>query len=148
MTRGMIVGAAAMLLALALVLAIRRRLRSRRARRRARIAVAAETAAERLLVRHGYAILDRQVRIIWTPLLDGEPVPTELRLDLLVAKAGEVLAAEVKSGADAPRLETAATRRQLLEYRVAFAVDGVLLVEPAAGSIRRVDFPLCVRGRP
>src|SRR5690349_8712411 len=109
MTRGMIVGAAAMLLALAVVLAIRRRLRSRRARRRARIAVAAETAAERLLVRHGYAILDRQVRIVWTPLLDGEPVPTELRLDLLVAKAGEVLAAEVKSGADAPRLETAAT---------------------------------------
>lgn len=142
MTRGMIVGAAAMLLVLAVVLAIRRRVRSRRARRRARIAVAAETAAERLLVRHGYAILDRQVRLIWTPLLDGEPVPTELRLDLLVAKAGEVLAAEVKSGTEAPRLETAATRRQLLEYRVAFAVDGVLLVEPAAGSIRRVDFPV------
>jgi hypothetical protein len=142
MTRGMIVGAAAMLLALAIILAIRRRIRSRRARRRARIAVAAETAAERLLVRHGYAILDRQVRLTWTPLLDGVPVPTELRLDLLVTRAGEVLAAEVKSGAEAPRLETAATRRQLLEYRVAFAVDGVLLVEPAAGSIRRVDFPV------
>jgi len=139
---GAIIGAIAVLLVVALVLAVRRRLRSHRARRRARRAIAAETAAEGLLVRHGYAIVDRQVRITWTPLLDGEPVPTELRVDLLVEKDGERLAAEVKSGTEAPRLETAATRRQLLEYRVAFAVDGVLLVEPAAGLVRRVDFPI------
>jgi hypothetical protein len=139
---GILLGAAAMLLVVALVLALRRRVRSARARRRARIAVAAETAAERLLVRHGYAIVERQARLLWTPLLDDEPVPIELRVDLIVTRDGEVLAAEVKSGADAPRLETAATRRQLLEYRVAFAVDGILLVEPATDSIRRVDFPL------
>jgi hypothetical protein len=141
MRSDLVLGAAIMLLVVALVLAVRRRWRSRRARVRARRALAAETAAERLLVRHGYAIVDRQARVTFTPLLDGEPVPLELRVDLIVEKRGERLAAEVKSGEAAPRLETAATRRQLLEYRVAFAVDGVLLVEPAAGTIRRVDFP-------
>ena len=140
MRLGAILGALAVLLAVAIVLALRRRLRSRRARRRARRAIAAESAAERLLVHHGYAIVERQVRITWSPLLDGVPVPTELRVDLIVEKDGELLAAEVKSGAEAPRLETAATRRQLLEYRVAFAVDGVLLIEPEARLIRRVDF--------
>jgi hypothetical protein len=138
----MLAGALVMLLAVAVLAALRRRWRSARARRRARIAVAAESAGERLLVRHGYAIRERQVRVVWAPLLDGEPVPTELRVDVIVEKDGEVLAAEIKSGSEAPRLETAATRRQLLEYRVAFAVDGVLLVEPAANSIRRVDFPI------
>jgi hypothetical protein len=50
--------------------------------------------------------------------------------------------AEVKTGTLAPRIETATTRRQLLEYRVAFAVDGVLLVDADAGTVRRVEFPL------
>jgi hypothetical protein len=135
-------GALAVLLILALVLAARRKLRSQKARRRARRSLAAETAAERLLADHGYAIVERQVRLVWAPCLDGEPVPTELRLDLLVEKDAELFAAEVKSGDEAPRLETAATRRQLLEYRVAFPVAAVLLVEPEAGLVRRVDFPL------
>jgi hypothetical protein len=55
--------------------------------------------------------------------------------------------AEVKTGRAAVRLDTAATRRQLLEYRVAFDVDGVLLVDAEAGEIRLVEFPLS-RGRP
>ncbi len=49
--------------------------------------------------------------------------------------------AEVKTGAAAPQLSTAATRRQLLEYRVAFDVDGVLLVDAEAGRVQRVVFP-------
>jgi hypothetical protein len=48
--------------------------------------------------------------------------------------------AEVKSGKLAPRIETAATRRQLLEYRVAFDVDGVLLVDEEAGRVSEIVF--------
>jgi len=140
-TRDAILGALIACIAVAIVIAVQRRVRSARARRRARRAIAAETLAERLLVQRGYAIVERQVRITWAPLLDGDPVPIELRVDLIVEKNGEVLAAEVKSGRDAPRLETAATRRQLLEYRIAFDVDGVLLVEPQAGRVCRIDFP-------
>ena len=64
-----------------------------------------------------------------------------MRADYLVEQDGERLVAEVKTGAEAPELSTAATRRQLLEYRVAFAVEGVLLVCPERGTIQRVEFP-------
>ena len=83
----------------------------------------------------------RQARITWTPLVDGEPFATELRADYLVEADGELLVAEVKKGEEAPSLATAATRRQLLEYRVAFEADGVLLVCPEVDAIHRVEFP-------
>jgi hypothetical protein len=53
-----------------------------------------------------------------------------------------LLVAEVKTGEAAPSLATAATRRQLLEYHVAFAADGVLLVCPERGAIHRIEFPI------
>jgi hypothetical protein len=115
---------------------------SARARRRAARATAGEDAAASLLERAGFAIVERQARIAWSPTLDGEALPTELRADYVVTARGERLVAEVKTGEEAPSLATAATRRQLLEYRVAFAVDGVLLVRPEHGTIHRVDFPL------
>jgi hypothetical protein len=48
---------------------------------------------------------------------------------------------EVKTGALAPKIETSATRRQMLEYRVAFDVDGVLLVDAESGTVHEVTFP-------
>ncbi len=95
-----------------------------------------------LLRRAGFKIVARQARTWWTPLVDGEPHETEVRADYLVEAAGELLVAEVKTGDEAPQLSTAATRRQLLEYHVAFAADGVLLVCPELGAIHRVEFPL------
>jgi hypothetical protein len=90
----------------------------------------------------GFRIVARQARTRWVPVVDGEPHETELRADYLVEAGGELLVAEVKTGDEAPLLTTAATRRQLLEYHVAFAADGVLLVCPERGSIHRVEFPL------
>src|SRR5690349_15073624 len=55
---------------------------------------------------------------------------------------GELLVAEVKTGDEAPSVTTAATRRQLLEYHVAFGADGVLLVCPERKAIHRIVFPL------
>jgi hypothetical protein len=113
-----------------------------RAKRRAARAGAGEDDAARLLRRAGFRIVARQARTSWAPLIDGEPHPVELRADYLVEADGELLVAEVKTGDEAPRLATAATRRQLLEYHVAFAADGVLLVCPERGSIHRIEFPL------
>jgi hypothetical protein len=115
--------------------------RSVRARRRARRAVAGEWDGADLLRRAGYRIVARQARMWWAPVVDGEPVEIELRADYLVEADGEVLVAEVKTGDDAPHLSTTATRRQLLEYVIAFDVDAVLLVCPERGAIHRVDFP-------
>ena len=112
-----------------------------RARRRAARAGAGEDAAAALLRRAGFRIVASQARTSWAPLVDGEPHEVELRADYLVEARGELLVAEVKTGEAAPRITTAATRRQLLEYHVAFAADGVLLVCPERGSIHRIEFP-------
>jgi len=135
----------AALIAAVLALWIAARLRawrgSLRARRRAARAGAGEDGAARLLEEAGYTIVERQARVCWAPLVDGTPVMTELRADYLVEAGGELLVAEVKTGEEAPSVETAATRRQLLEYHVAFGADGVLLVCPEQGAIHRVVFP-------
>jgi hypothetical protein len=135
------------LLALVLARLVRAWRGSWRARRRAARAGAGEDAAAALLRRAGFRIVAQQARTWWEPRIDGEPHRTELRADYLVEAGGELLVAEVKTGDAAPSLATAATRRQLLEYHVAFEADGVLLVCPERGAIHRVEFPLAARDR-
>src|SRR5262249_47183429 len=102
-----------------------------------------EIAAERLLAAQGYLVLGRQVARAWTVLLDpGGPVCVHLRADLLVEKGRRRFVAEVKTGTVAPRIESPPTRRPLLEYRLAFDVDGGVLVDADTGSIREVSFAL------
>jgi hypothetical protein len=108
-------------------------------RARARHAADGELRAEPLLRAAGYDVLARQVRGEWTVYADGEPQAFGLRADLLVAKDGRRYVAEVKTGRLAPRLDHAQTRRQLLEYRMAFDVDGVLLVDAEADRVVRVE---------
>jgi hypothetical protein len=116
--------------------------------RRRRLALArergaqGEVRAEALLRRLGFTILGRQVAVTYGLGVDGHRVAVDLRADYVVAEGGRRYVAEVKTGVFAPRIETAATRRQLLEYRIAFEVDGVLLVDAEAERVRRVEFPL------
>lgn len=128
------------LLALVLARWLRGASGSWRAKQRASRALAGEDRAAELLRAAGFTIVGRQVRTWWSPRVDGEPVEIEVRADYLVEADGEVLVAEVKTGEAAPRFETAATRRQMLEYHVAFDVDAVLLVCPERGAIHRVEF--------
>ncbi|MEM9492474.1 MAG: hypothetical protein AAGC55_25225 [Myxococcota bacterium] len=119
--------------------------RRRRERRRIRHAQRGEERAESLLARHGFVIEDRQVPATWSIRVAGEAHPVDLRADLLVTRDGVRYVAEVKTGRTAPRITTAATRRQLLEYQVAYLaldVDGVLLVDMEAEQITPVEFPL------
>jgi len=114
---------------------------SRRARRRLQKALRGEHDAERLLEARGYVIEARQATTELTLRVDGESVTAGVRADLIVRRGDERYVAEVKTGKLAPRIEHAATRRQLLEYSLAFDVDGVLLVEPEADLVRKVEFP-------
>ncbi|HUS31534.1 MAG TPA: hypothetical protein VMZ53_23675 [Kofleriaceae bacterium] len=139
--REILVALTSMLVALWIAQAIHGWRGSWRARRRAERAGAGEDAAADMLEEAGYRVVEKQARVLWAPLLDGEPQLLELRADYLVEGDGQLLVAEVKTGELAPSIETAATRRQLLEYHVAFAVDGVLLVSPEQGTIQRVAFP-------
>ncbi len=137
------VGLAALAAFVALVQTVRivggRWLRRRTLRVRFERAAQGEHRAEPLLRAAGYEILGRQVQGSWTLHADGEPIAVALRADLLVSKGGRRYVAEVKTGRLAPRLDHAPTRRQLLEYRVAFDVDGVLLVDAEANRIIEVD---------
>jgi hypothetical protein len=136
---------AALVLAALLGAALASRLarwRDRSARRAiARVGARAERDAERLLQRAGYRILDRQVTGRWTLRVDGDPVDVTCRADLLVERRGRRLVAEVKSAGPAVAPTAPATRRQLLEYTMAFDVDGVVLVDMQARAVVRVEFP-------
>jgi PD-(D/E)XK nuclease superfamily len=100
-----------------------------------------EREAPRLLRRAGYTVLASQVEREFSFWVGGEPVLVHLRADYLVSKRGRLYVAEVKSGQRAPDPTERATRRQLLEYRAAYEVDGVLLVNAEARSIAEVRFP-------
>jgi hypothetical protein len=126
------------LLAIALWAALTRA--SRRARRRVARAMDGETSARLLLEAHGYEIRGEQVRGSWSLTVDGETFDFGVRADLMVARDGEVLVAEVKTGMLAPDPTFGPTRRQLLEYQLVFEVDGVLVVDADRGTISRVAF--------
>lgn len=112
----------------------------RRSRRSNRVARLAEREAERLLGEHGYEVVERQARVSWMLAVDGDLRPVWSQVDLLVERGGRLYLADVKSGDEAPSPTAPSTRRQLLEYQLAFAVDGVLLVDMAARRVMQVDF--------
>lgn len=109
--------------------------------KRARRAGAGELAAEVLLEDEGYTVLERQVRCVWWIEVDGEEESVDLRADLLVERDGERFVVEVKTGVNAPDPAFPPTRRQLLEYSLAFAPYRVLLVDIEAEEIMEVHFP-------
>jgi len=125
----------------ALVLAGRRWRRRRRMSLRMERAVDGEERAAGLLEGEGYSVLGAQAVIEHPVRIDDRVVAIALRADYLAEKGGLRYVVEVKTGALAPRIETSATRRQMLEYRIAFDVDGVLLVDAESGTVHEVTFP-------
>lgn len=108
---------------------------------RQRRAYALERSALPFLEEQGYCVEAVQARTHYRLLVDGEAEDIELRVDFIVRRQGQRFAADVKTGVDAPRVRNPATRRQLLEYQLAYEVDGVLLVDMEARAVRCVQFP-------
>jgi hypothetical protein len=109
-------------------------------RRRAARAQRAERDAAGVLEARGFEVLGRQVRQSWSLLADSEEMQFTLVADYVVERHGRRWVAEVKTGERALDLRHGPTRRQLLEYRQAFAVDGVLLVDAEGRSVQSVHF--------
>ena len=118
-------------------LLLRFRIQARSAR-----AFRGEARAADLLERAGYAIVARQLASSWAVSVDGERVEIGVRADYLVEQGGRRFVAEVKTGRAGTRIEHAPTRRQLLEYRFAFDVDGVLLVDAESDTVHEVVFAI------
>jgi hypothetical protein len=113
-------------------------------RARQRIARAGEDDAELLLAELGFVVVDRQVTHTWQMIVDGEVRDVRCRADLVVRlrrDRGARYVAEVKTGDRATEPTCPATRRQLLEYAMAFDVDGVLLLDMDQRRVRTVAFP-------
>lgn len=125
-------------------LRMRRIIEARASRTRTRRGLAAERAAEKLLKRHGYRVLARQLSGTYTVSVDGAPWDVKLSADFLVEREGRELLVEVKTG-DGTRIGHADTRRQMLEYQLAFGVPGILLVDADRGTVREVCFPLATQ---
>jgi hypothetical protein len=125
-----------------LALALRRLHGRQRARGHNARGQRAELDAERLLEENGYRILARKLATTYRVEADGASHEVALVLDYLVEWRGEQLAAEVKSGSTAPRLQHRETRRQLLEYQLALGSSAVVLVDPARARVSRISFPV------
>jgi len=115
--------------------------------RAARAAQAEEDAAQ-VLREWGYTILDDQAEHEWVVHIDGEPRRIDIRADYLVRRGRKRYVAEVKTGRTAPDIACASTRRQLLEYRLAYAVDGVLLVDMEAMDLHEYAFDIAEGASP
>lgn len=123
------------------------RLSSRRTRRRERASIG-EREASSLLTAAGWEVLEVQPSCRWTLLVDGVETEVESRADFLVRREGRLWIADAKSGRRAVAATSPATRRQLLEYLLAFEVDGVLLVDCERRAVIRVGFPMLRESRP
>jgi hypothetical protein len=121
--------------------AIERAWDTRRRRRMARQARRGELTAQRLLYELGYAIEAEQPAQPWLLEVEGQHLEIVLHADYLVSKRGERYVAEVKTGDVVASLRHGPTRRQLLEYQLAYRVAGVLLVDVLGASVVSVRFP-------
>jgi len=110
-------------------------------RRVARDARRGEVTAAKLLRGLGYAIEAEQPAQAWLLEVEGERFEIVLRADYLVSKRGERYVAEVKTGDLVASLRHGPTRRQLLEYQLAYRAAGVLLVDVLGASVVSVRFP-------
>jgi Holliday junction resolvase-like predicted endonuclease len=138
--RELLLGLALLALVPALVMLARSALRRRRMRLRFERGAEGEREAAALLERAGYTIEAAQAATRYEVDVDGARAEVAVRADFVVSRGGERFVAEVKTGRVAPRLETSATRRQLLEYQHAFDVGGVLLVDADARTVQRISF--------
>jgi hypothetical protein len=114
----------------------------RQRRRRWRRAQRGEAGADAILRRAGGAVTGAQVRGGYELVVDGAPQRVEVIPDRILRRRGRRVVAEVKTGAKGPDPLYEPTRRQLLEYALAFEVSEIWLVDMETEQIRRVRFPL------
>jgi hypothetical protein len=108
--------------------------------RRVELSQISQEEAEALLKKKGFKILAKQKRADLITYIDGKPNLSFVQADFIVEKNGKKYVAEVKAGELVSDPTEPSTRRQLLEYKFAYKLDGVLLVDMIGKSIHLIDF--------
>jgi Holliday junction resolvase len=130
-----------------LLLAVRLGLRmahwraERRIARNRKVGQSGERHAQRLLRRAGFEIEDQQPSGTVQVQVDGVTQTFTVRADLIARKGGRRFVVEVKGTEATATVANRDTRRQLLEYRCVFDVDGVLLVDSTRERVHEITFP-------
>jgi len=130
------------LLSLVFYLKIRNYLNCKTAKKRSVSSKKAENKAEKWLKRNGFQIIDKQQS---RPLIikSGKAKYRYLiRTDFLVKKGGCKYVVEVKSGRKNSKITDRETRRQLLEYFLAYQTYGIILFDTYNNSFSEVKFSL------
>jgi hypothetical protein len=94
-----------------------------------------------MLRRLGYVIEHEQPGQDWLVIAGERRERIRLRADYLVRRGKQRFVAEVKTGNLVASIRHAPTRRQLLEYQLAYGTNGVLLVDVLADEVLVVCFP-------
>ncbi len=129
------------LLAGAVLGALAERSRARaRVVRRFRAGRVAESDAVHRLRALGFEVIDAQVEAVAHVEVDGERVECPVRADYLVRRGGTLGLVEVKSGVGVRSPAENETRRQLLEYWLAFGGLPLYHLDATSGSLSRVGF--------
>lgn len=111
-------------------------------RQRLRKARKGEIAAIKFLEDRGYTVTGMQERKTVVTWVDHTPHYNNLKVDFIAKRKGKVYIAEVKTGQNAPNPTLAETRRQLLEYSLAYQPDGILLVDMERKTLREIAFSI------
>jgi Holliday junction resolvase len=108
-------------------------------RHRFRGAKRSEEKAADFLREQGFKVVNRQPAANSLAYINGKEHTTTIRADFIARKGWRTYVVEVKSGRTAPKLY-ARTRRQLLEYQLAFQPYGIILVDMNKKTYREVSF--------
>ncbi|MDD3538626.1 MAG: hypothetical protein PHP36_00085 [Atribacterota bacterium] len=130
------------ILSLFLYLKIKNLLNSKQAKKRAVISKRAEQKAEKWLKRNGFKIIERQQS---RPLIIKAGTTRhryQIRIDFLVKKNGQTYVVEVKSGSQNSHITNRETRRQLLEYFLAYQPYGIILFDMETKKFSEIKFLL------
>ncbi len=129
------------ILSLLIYLRIKNILNSKQATKRSFISKHAEKKAEKWLKRNGFQIIDRQQS---KPLIIKAGTTLHrysIRIDFLVKKSGRKYVVEVKSGSQ-NKITKKETRRQLLEYFLAYQPYGIILFDMDSRKFSEIRFLL------
>ncbi len=106
----------------------------------------AEKSAAKYLRHRGYKILATQLQRTITVYVDGEPQKSTVRADFLVRKGWKKYIVEVKTGKQGT-VQQASTRRQLLEYKLVYEPDGIILLDMEHHNLQKIRFAYGARLR-
>jgi len=100
----------------------------------------AEKEAEKLLKNKGYTIIEIQQSKPLQISIGDKTHRYLIRIDYLVRKNRKIYVVEVKSGEKNPYITNRETRRQMLEYYLAYQPYGIILLNMKNKSISEVKF--------